>query len=112
MVWTTSKTEKYPSGNYVILVDGRNVHSRIPDFDNREEYEEWYKLTNDYWLFIVYIDNKKTCLRAYKQAQQYNNIMNSDTSVHIKTMCSFQYKKSMKFYSEMLNKVLSYKHLI
>ena len=111
MVWTTSKTEKYPSGNYVILVDGRNVHSRIPDFDSKEEYESWYKLTKDYWLFLVYIGNKYTCLRAYGQAQQYLKIMNSNITVEIKTKCSFQYQQSMDFYSKMLKKVKSYKHI-
>lgn len=111
MRWTTSKIEKYPSGNNVVLVDGRDVHSRIPDFNSREEYNEWYRLTKDYWRFIVYIDNKTTCIGAYKQAQQYLNIMQSDTSVKIKDACSFQYKNSMDFYNRMFNKVLSYKHI-
>lgn len=112
MIWTTSNTEKYINGDYVILVDGKDVHSRIPDFNSRKEYEEWDKLTKDYWQFIVYIDNKKTCLRAYQQAQQYLNIMKSDASIENKTRCYYQHEESMRFYNRMLNKVLSYKHLI
>ena len=96
MIWTISNTDKYPSGDYVILVNGRDVHSRIPDFDSRKDYEKWYKLTKDYWQYLVYLDNKRTCLRAYKQAKQYKNILRSSTSAKTIDACRVQYNTSMK----------------
>lgn len=110
MNWTTSKTERYNNGQPVVLVGGRDVFSGMSGFDSREAYDEWNMTTKGYWQFLVYLSDKIICLRAYKQAKQYEVIMNSNMDEETKTRARSQYDNSMEFYYRMLKRVKEYNY--